>query len=140
MLKSDNKPEKARLVQPRDDDGSPASELPPSSDALVGQALPEIPPKLYRIGELVEYAGISRQTIHNYVTMGLLPERRWTKGGHRLFDEETFARLATIQRLKAQHRSMQYIREDFDRLDTATRAPPATGDLPLGDDRRDEGH
>lgn len=32
----------------------------------------EKPPKLYRIGEVVDYSGVSRQTIHNYTTMGLL--------------------------------------------------------------------
>ena len=77
-----------------------------------------IPPKYYRIGELVEYAGVSRQTIHNYATMGLLQEAQWTKGGHRLFGQEAFERLAEIAEMKAQNRSMQDIREYFRKLDT----------------------
>ncbi len=79
---------------------------------------PAIPPKLYRIGEVVEYAGVSRQTIHNYATMGLLREKRWTKGGHRLFGEDVFERLATITRLKAEKKSMQDIRDHFKEIDS----------------------
>lgn len=77
----------------------------------------QIPPKLYRIGELVDFAGISRQTVHNYATMGLLRECRWTQGGHRLFDEDAFRRLAAIAEMKAGHKSMQDIRDYFKRLD-----------------------
>ena len=71
------------------------------------------PPKLYRIGEVVEYSGVSRQTIHNYTTMGLLVESRWTNGGHRLYDETAFERLDEIAELKSQHKSMEHIREHF---------------------------
>ncbi len=71
------------------------------------------PPKLYRIGELVEYSGVSRQTIHNYTTMGLLQEQRWTEGGHRLYDESVFERLDLIAELKARNKSLQDIRNYF---------------------------
>jgi len=76
-----------------------------------------IPPKLYRIGELVEFAGVSRQTIHNYATMGLLNEAQWTKGGHRLFGPEVFERLQGIAGLKADGMSMQEIRDYYWKLD-----------------------
>lgn len=76
-----------------------------------------IPPKLYRIGEVVEYANVSRQTVHNYTTMGLLPEARWTRGGHRLYGESVFDRLDKLAELKAQHKSMQEIRQYFIQLD-----------------------
>ena len=72
-----------------------------------------IPPKLYRIGEVVEYSGVSRQTIHNYTTMGLLCESRWTRGGHRLYDESAFERLDKIAELKAQNKSLEEIRQYF---------------------------
>ena len=78
---------------------------------------PRVPPKEYRIGELVEYSGFSRQTIHNYATMGLIQEARWTKGGHRLFDEGVFGRLAEIARLRADSKSLQQIREHFGSVD-----------------------
>ena len=78
----------------------------------------QIPRKLYRVGEVVAYAGLSRQTIHNYSIMGLLPESEWTDGGHRLYDEGVFARLDRIAELKVQNRSMKHIRiamADFDK-------------------------
>jgi hypothetical protein len=71
------------------------------------------PPKLYRIGEVVNYSGLSRQTIHNYTTMGLLQECHWTPGGHRLYDQSVFGRLDEIAELKASNRSLADIREHF---------------------------
>ena len=59
-----------------------------------------IPAKLYRIGELVRYTPFSRQTIHNYTIMGLIQESEWTQGGHRLYDETVFERLAKIEGLR----------------------------------------
>ena len=82
-----------------------------------------IPPKLYRIGEVVEYSGMSRQTIHNYTTMGLLHESRWTDGGHRLYDESVFGRLDQIAQLKAARKSIEDIRDYFERQN---QAPPAS--------------
>jgi DNA-binding transcriptional MerR regulator len=55
-----------------------------------------IPAKLYRIGEVVRYSPFTRQTIHNYTTMGLIQESDWTEGGHRLYDESVFERLSEI--------------------------------------------
>jgi len=64
-------------------------------------AFPSVaPPKLYRIGEIVRYTRLSRQTIHNYTTMGLIREAEWTPGGHRLYDESVFTRLSQIAALK----------------------------------------
>ena len=60
----------------------------------------QIPLKLYRIGEVVRYTPFTRQTIHNYTTMGLIQEIDWTEGGHRLYDESVFERLKTIQELR----------------------------------------
>ena len=75
------------------------------------------PPKLYRIGEVVSYSGLSRQTVHNYTIMGLLHEAQWTEGGHRLYDESVFARLDQVVELKAQGKSLVEIREHCARLD-----------------------
>ena len=60
----------------------------------------QIPAKLHRIGELVNYTPFSRQTIHNYTIMGLIREAEWTDGGHRLYDESVFERLSRIIHLK----------------------------------------
>ena len=59
-----------------------------------------IPARLYRIGDLVRHTPFSRQTIHNYTTMGLIRESQWTDGGHRLYDESVFERLSKITELK----------------------------------------
>ena len=60
----------------------------------------EVPVKLYRIGEVVESTDFSRQTIHNYTTMGLIQEAGWTEGGHRLYDASVFERLSKIIALR----------------------------------------
>lgn len=75
-----------------------------------------VPPKLYRIGEIVQFTGLSRQTIHNYTIMGLIQESQWTPGGHRLYDEDVFLRLARIAELKP-GRSMQQIKQLLDGMD-----------------------
>lgn len=77
------------------------------------------PPKLYRIGELVDYSGLSRQSVHNYTTMGLLRAARWTDGGHRLYDESAFERLDEIAQMKRLGRSLQEIREHFEEIDAS---------------------
>lgn len=59
-----------------------------------------IPAKLYRIGEVVRYTPFTRQTIHNYTTMGLIQESAWTEGGHRLYDETVFGILAKIMDMR----------------------------------------
>jgi len=60
----------------------------------------EPPAKLYRIGELVRHTPFSRQTLHNYTIMGLIREKQWTEGGHRLYDESVFGELGRIMELK----------------------------------------
>ena len=58
------------------------------------------PVKRYRIGEVARFSGLSRQTVHNYTIMGLITECQWTPGGHRLYHESVFTRLAYIDELK----------------------------------------
>ncbi len=60
----------------------------------------KVPAKLFRIGEIVQNTPFTRQTIHNYTTMGLIRESDWTQGGHRLYDETVFERLWRIQELR----------------------------------------
>ena len=105
-------------VSPGGVDGKESSDDGGSQSVGIGRRFTEprpigIPPKLYRIGEIVEHSGLSRQTIHNYTTMGLLVEARRTDGGHRLYDELVFDRLNGIMALKAQHKSLAYIREYY---------------------------
>jgi len=84
--------------------------------AVVSTQSSLVPPKLYRIGEIVRHTGLSRQTIHNYTTMGLIREAEWTPGGHRLYDENVFHRLRRIADLKGTA-SMQEIKRLLDGMD-----------------------
>ncbi len=61
-----------------------------------------IPRKLFKIGEVMRHTGLSRQTIHNYTTLGLITEEERTESGHRLYGEEVFRRLQRIEDLKNQ--------------------------------------
>ena len=83
-----------------------------SATTIKNQAF-SIPTKLYRIGDLVRYTPFSRQTIHNYTIMGLIREAQWTEGGHRLYDESVFERLAVIQELR-KTKTLAEIREMFE--------------------------
>lgn len=56
--------------------------------------------KLFRIGEVMRYSGLSRQTVHNYTVIGLITERERTAGGHRLYPEDVFQRLERIKELR----------------------------------------
>ena len=100
-----------------DSDSEPASAG--HASAGCGQRRPSRPrpPKLYRIGEVVDYSGLSRQTIHNYTIMGLLHEAKWTRGGHRLYDESVFTRLDLVADMKIRGKSLVDIREYCGRLD-----------------------
>lgn len=86
------------------------------------------PPKRYRIGEIVEYSGVSRQTIHNYTTMGLIHESDWTRGGHRLYDESVFDRLSRINEFKAKRKSLEFMRKYFAHLDEVERIEKTSPD------------
>lgn len=72
------------------------------------------PEKLYRIGEVMRYSGLSRQTVHNYTLLGLIREVERTEGGHRLYPEQVFERLRKIQELKSS-KTLKEIRQILDR-------------------------
>lgn len=71
----------------------------------------KVPPKLYRVGEVIKYTPFSRQTIHNYTVMGLIREAEWTEGGHRLYDESVFDTLSRIAQLKNAGKTLIEIRQ-----------------------------
>jgi DNA-binding transcriptional MerR regulator len=59
-----------------------------------------MPVKLYRIGDVMRYSGLSRQTVHNYTLLGLITETDRTDGNHRLYSEDVFERIKKIEELK----------------------------------------
>jgi len=57
--------------------------------------------KLFKIGEVAEYSGLSRQTVNYYTVLGILQEAGRTRAGHRLYDESVFDRIERLRQLKA---------------------------------------
>ena len=66
--------------------------------------------KLFKIGEVAEYSGLSRQTVNYYTVLGLLGEAERTRAGHRLYDETVFDRIDRIRELKQTH-TLREVRE-----------------------------
>jgi DNA-binding transcriptional MerR regulator len=81
---------------------------------------PRLPEKLYRIGEIMEHTGLSRQTLHFYATMGLIEERRRTPSGYRLFPPQVFTDLERIRAMQKRGKTLREIRQ-FIQSRTATR-------------------
>jgi len=103
---------------------SPAPKTRPAGDPPQRPVHPErqrqkglVPPKLFKIGEVMRYTGLSRQTLHNYTVLGLISERRRTDSGHRLYGEEVFERLRRITELKGRMtlREIRKLLEEEDR-------------------------
>ncbi len=67
--------------------------------------------KLYKIGEVMQYSGLSRQTLHNYTLAGLIYEARRTASGHRLYDETVFDRLEQIKTLQGKNYTLMQIKK-----------------------------
>jgi len=67
--------------------------------------------KLYKMGELVQYSGLSRQVLHNYTLTGLIVEAKRTPSGHRLYDEAAFERLEKIKVLKEKNYTLMQIKK-----------------------------
>ena len=86
----------------------------------------KVPVRLYRIGDIVRYTPFSRQTIHNYTTMGLIREAEWTQGGHRLYDESVFERLSKIMEMKNDNKSLFEIRKILSKEESSVR-PEVSG-------------
>jgi DNA-binding transcriptional MerR regulator len=63
------------------------------------------------MGEVMQYTGLSRQTIHNYTLAGLINEARRTASGHRLYDESVFDRLEQIKILQGKNYTLFQIKK-----------------------------
>jgi len=75
---------------------------------MVGRKLPE---KLYRMAEVMEHTGLSRQTLHYYATLGLIHERKRTASGYRLFPSTVFRELDRVKELQKKGYTLREIRE-----------------------------
>jgi len=74
--------------------------------------------KLYKIGEVMQYTGLSRQTIHNYTLTGLIQEAKRTASGHRLYDESVFERLEQIKILQSKNYTLLQIKKILEQQKT----------------------
>jgi len=70
-----------------------------------------LPEKLYRIGEVIEHTGLTRQTLHFYATLGLIREKSRTRAGYRLFPASVFADLTRVATLQKKGYTLGEIRE-----------------------------
>ncbi|HNV86127.1 MAG TPA: MerR family transcriptional regulator [Candidatus Omnitrophota bacterium] len=73
--------------------------------------------KLYKIGEVMQYSGLSRQTIHNYTLAGLIEEAKRTPSGHRLYAEGVFERLEKVKVLQSKHYTLMQIKKILEQQD-----------------------
>jgi DNA-binding transcriptional MerR regulator len=73
------------------------------------------PKKLYKIGEVIRYSGISRQTLHNYTMLGLIREVERTESGHRLYGPDVFERLERVIALKKEEKTLRDIQDIISR-------------------------
>lgn len=72
-----------------------------------------VPPKLYKVGDVSRATGLSRQTIHNYTQAGLIHAAERTPTGHRLYGEDTFARLYRVKLYRIHH-TMEEVKAKID--------------------------
>jgi len=71
------------------------------------------PVKLLKAGELARRTGLTRQSLHQYVLLGLLTPVQTTKGGQRLFDEQAEERVELIRSLLACGYTLRDVRDIF---------------------------
>ncbi|HEY3323811.1 MAG TPA: MerR family transcriptional regulator [Planctomycetota bacterium] len=69
--------------------------------------------KLLKVGELARLTGLTRQSLHQYVLLGLLTPIETTKGGQRLFDRGAIRRVKLIQDCCANGYSLGEMRDTF---------------------------
>jgi len=81
----------------------------------------QLPEKLYRMAEVIEHTGLSRQTLHYYATLGLIHEKRRTRSGYRLFPPTVFRDLERVKSLKKKGLTLREIRERLESPETPGR-------------------
>ena len=67
--------------------------------------------KYFKIGEVIEHSGLSRQVIHNYTQLELIREAKRTPSGHRLYVEDVFGTLKKIKKLQAKGKTLLEIKK-----------------------------
>ena len=83
----------------------------------------EVSPSLMRIGALADKAGRTQRTLHFYEELGLLTPVGRTKGGFRLYDQDSLVRIHWISRLQDLGFSLPEIKVFLVELRSAQSAP-----------------
>lgn len=69
--------------------------------------------ELLQIGGAARKAGVSVQSVQNYIMLGLLKPADKTPGGRRLFDRQTVDRIVLIHKMNQSGYTLRAIRELF---------------------------
>ena len=77
------------------------------------KALPKTAKPFLKAGELARRTGLTRQSLHQYVLLGLLQPVDMTKGGQRLFEPDAVDRVKLIRDLVACGYTLRDIRDTF---------------------------
>jgi DNA-binding transcriptional MerR regulator len=67
--------------------------------------------ELFKIAEVMEHSGLSRQVIHNYTQLELINEAKRTPSGHRLYGKEVFERIKKIKKLQSNGKTLMEIKK-----------------------------
>ena len=70
-------------------------------------------PVYLKAGELARRTSLTRQSLHQYVQIGLLEPAGTTKGGQRLYDEAAVERVVLIRKLCDSGYTLRDIRDIF---------------------------
>lgn len=73
-----------------------------------------LPEKLYRMAEVMDHTGMSRQTLHYYATLGLIREKKRSGAGYRFFAPTVFRDLERVKRLQGKGMTLREIREKLE--------------------------
>jgi DNA-binding transcriptional MerR regulator len=74
-------------------------------------------PEEYRIGELAEKAGVTKRTIHYYISKGLIPPPEGAGVGS-TYNEEHFVKVLLVKKLQEQYLPLDKIRHIISGLST----------------------
>jgi DNA-binding transcriptional MerR regulator len=69
--------------------------------------------ELLQIGQAARKAGVSVQSVQNYIMLGLLKPAGRTAGGRRLFDRQAVERIVLIRKMNQSGYTLRAIRELF---------------------------
>ena len=89
----------------------PISRIFVPEGAQFGTAVGRKPKKLWKVGDLVRHTGLSRQTLHNWVQLGLICGFEQTESGHRVYDDTVWRRVEQIQRWRRRGKGLRQIAE-----------------------------